>query len=102
LPIPLGGIIVRRSLPQEIRQTVNRILRRSVEYAFLNPDDSLPFVRKHAQSMDEAVMRKHIQLYVNDFSLELGTKGMEAITSLYGKGVEKGLFPPLQPSWIVA
>jgi 1,4-dihydroxy-6-naphthoate synthase len=52
--------------------------------------------------MDEAVMRKHIQLYVNDFSLELGTKGMEAITSLYGKGVEKGLFPPLQPFWIVA
>jgi len=102
LPIPLGGIIVRRSLPQEIRQTINRVLRRSVEYAFLHPDDSLPFVRKHAQSMDEAVMRSHIQLYVNDFSLDLGTKGMEAITTLFGKGVEKGLFPPLQPSWIVS
>lgn len=101
LPIPLGGIIVKRSLPKEIRLTINRVLRRSVEYAFQYPDDSLPFVRKHAQSMDEAVMRKHIQLYVNDFSLELGTKGMEAITTLYGKGTEKGLFPPLQPSWMV-
>ncbi|HWS00290.1 MAG TPA: 1,4-dihydroxy-6-naphthoate synthase [Prolixibacteraceae bacterium] len=102
LPIPLGGIIVRRSLPQEIRLTINRVLRRSVEYAFQNPDDSLPFVRKNAQSMDETVMRKHIQLYVNDFSLDLGPKGMEAITTLYGKSIEKGLFPPLQSSWIVA
>ena len=101
LPIPLGGIIVKRSLPQEIRLTINRILRRSVEYAFQNPNDSLPFVHKHAQSMDEAVMRSHIQLYVNDFSLDLGTKGKEAITTLYGKSIEKLLFPPLQPNYFV-
>ncbi len=102
LPIPLGGIIVRRTLPQEIRLTINRVLRRSVEYAFQNPDDSLAYVRKHAQSMDEAVIRSHIQLYVNDFSLDLGTKGKEAITSLYGKSIEKLLFPPLQPLYFLA
>jgi len=102
LPVPLGGIIVKRSLPQDIRLAVDRILRRSVEYALQNPNDSLPFVQKHAQSMDEAVMRSHIQLYVNDFSLDLGTKGKEAITSLYGKSIEKLLFPPLQPNYFVA
>lgn len=101
LPIPLGGIIVKRSLPKEIRLKVNRIMKRSVEHALQNPNDSLPFVKKHAQSMDENVMRKHIQLYVNDFSVDLGMKGREAITTLYEKSVQKAIFPPLQPSWFV-
>lgn len=101
MAIPLGGIIVKRSLPLEIRQRVNRVLRRSVEYAFHNPDDSFPFVKKYAQSMDEDVMRRHIQLYVNDFSVDLGTKGKEAIIALYDRSVEKSIFPPLQPSYFV-
>ena len=101
LPIPLGGIIIRRSLPRELRLTVNRVLRRSVEYAFENPNDSLPFVRQHAQSMEEEVMRNHIELYVNDFSLDLGTKGREAITTLYDKSIGLNIFPPLQPSYFV-
>ena len=101
LPIPLGGIIVKRELPHEVRMKVNRILRSSVEYAFQNPNDSMPFVRQHAQAMEEEVMRNHIQLYVNDFSVDLGEKGREAITTLYNKGVEKQLFPPLQPDWLL-
>jgi len=101
LPIPLGGIIVKRSLPQTIRQKINRILRRSVEFALANPNDSLPFVRKHAQSMDESVMRSHIELYVNDFTVDLGIKGREAITVLFNKSVEKSLFPPLLPDWLL-
>jgi 1,4-dihydroxy-6-naphthoate synthase len=101
LPIPLGGIIVKRSLPKEIRLKVNRIMKRSVEHALQNPNDSLPFVKKHAQSMDESVMRNHIQLYVNDFSVDLGMKGREAITTLYDKSVQKSIFPPMQPSWFV-
>jgi 1,4-dihydroxy-6-naphthoate synthase len=102
LPIPLGGIIIQRNMPLEIRLKVNRILRRSVEYAFQNPNDSLPYVRQHAQSMDDTVMRNHIQLYVNDFSIDLGVKGREAITTLYENGIQKQLFPPLQPDWFVA
>jgi len=101
LPIPLGGIIIQRNLPPEIRQKVNRVLKRSVEFAFQNPNDSMPFVRQHAQAMDEAVMRSHIQLYVNDFSANLGAKGKEAILDLYRKSVEKGVFPPLHTSIFV-
>lgn len=102
LPIPLGGIIVNRRLPEAIRVKLNNVLRRSVEYAFQNPNDSLPFVRQHAQTMEESVMRSHIKLYVNDFSLELGTLGREAINTLYDQGVEKKLFPPLHSSFFVA
>lgn len=101
LAIPLGGIIIKRSLPDETKSKVNRVLRRSVEYALQNPNDSIPFVRQHAQAMDEEVMRNHIQLYVNDFSVDLGAKGKEAITMLYDKSIERSLFPPLQPSYFV-
>ena len=101
LPIPLGGIVVKRNLPHELRLKLNRVLRRSVEYAMQNPNDSLPFVRKHAQAMDEEVMRNHISLYVNEFSVDLGIKGREAINTLYGKSVGKSIFPPLQPSCFV-
>ncbi len=102
LPIPLGGILVKRNLPEDIRHKINRVLRRSVEYALQNPNDSLPFVRQHAQSMDESVMQNHIRLYVNDFSVDLGVKGREAIDTLYEKGAEKLLFPPLKPSWLIS
>ena len=102
LPIPLGGIIVKRKLPEDIRHKINRVLRRSVEYALQNPNDSLPFVRQHAQSMDESVMQSHIRLYVNDFSVDLGLKGREAIDTLYAKGAQKLLFPPLKPSWLIS
>lgn len=101
MPIPLGGIITRRNFPLEIRHKINRILRRSVEYAFQNPNDSMPFVRKHAQSMEESVMQSHIRLYVNEYSVELGDKGKEAITMLYSKGVSKQIFPALHPSYFV-
>jgi 1,4-dihydroxy-6-naphthoate synthase len=101
LPIPLGGIIVKRSLPEELRKKINRVLRRSVEYALLHPGESLPYVKKYAQTMSEEVMRNHIQLYVNEFSADIGTKGREAITALYDKSIERFIFPPLRPSWIV-
>ena len=66
-PIPLGGIVIKRSLPAEVRHRVNRVLRRSVEYAFAHRAASLEYVREHAQEMSEDVMYKHIDLYVNEY-----------------------------------
>ena len=66
-PIPLGGIVVDRSLPEEMKQRVNRVIRRSVEYAFAHRAASLPYVREHAQEMSEEVMYRHIDLYVNQY-----------------------------------
>lgn len=81
-PIPLGGIFVKTILGAEILEKMNRILHRSVQYAFDHPDAVMPFVREHAQEMDEVVMRKHIDLYVNEFTLNLGKEGNRAVEAL--------------------
>lgn len=81
--IPLGGIVINRKIPIEVQQKVNRLLRKSVEYAFQNPKSGIAFIRAHAQEMDEAVMYKHIELYVNQYSVDLGKEGKKAIDTLF-------------------
>jgi len=95
-PIPLGGIVVRRGLPREVHERMNRVLRRSVEYAFAHRDASLPFVREHAQEMSEDVMYRHIDLYVNDYSVDLGAEGKRAIEVLFDEGVAAGIIPAVK------
>ena len=97
-PIPLGGIVVRRSLPDRVKQAVNRVVRRSVEYAFAHRAASLPFVREHAQEMSEAVMYQHIDLYVNEYSVDLGPEGRRAVELLFGKARALGVIPPIERS----
>ena len=92
-PIPLGAIAIRRSLPDEVKQKVNRVVKRSVEYGFANRDASLPYVRAHAQEMSEEVMYKHIDLYVNHFSVDLGPEGKRAVTTLFEKAAALSLIP---------
>lgn len=94
LPIPLGGIVAKRSLPDEVKNKVNRIINKSIAYAFANRKVSLPYVSAHAQAMSEEVMYRHIDLYVNDFSLELGKEGRRAVLMLIKKAKEFGLIPP--------
>ena len=95
-PIPLGGIVVRRSLPDGVRQAVNRVVRRSVEYAFAHRAASLPFVREHAQEMSEQVMYQHIDLYVNEYSVDLGPEGRRAVELLFEKARALGVIPPIE------
>jgi len=97
-PIPLGGIVIRRSLPDEMKQRVNRVLRRSVEYAFAHRTASLAYVRAHAQEMSEDVMYKHIDLYVNEYSVDLGTEGRRAVELLFEKAATTGIIPPTKSS----
>jgi 1,4-dihydroxy-6-naphthoate synthase len=93
--IPLGGIVIRRALPEDVRQRVNRVMRRSVEYAFAHRTDSLPFVRAHAQEMSEDVMYRHIDLYVNDYSIDLGVEGRRAVEVLFSRARTAGVIPAL-------
>jgi len=97
-PIPLGGIVVRRSLPDGIKQAVNRVVRRSVEYAFAHRTASLPFVREHAQEMSEEVMYQHIDLYVNEYSVDLGSEGRRAVELLFDKARALGVIPSIEQS----
>ena len=90
-PIPLGGIVISRALPDEVKRAVNRLVRRSVEYAFAHREASLPFVRAHAQEMREDVMYRHIDLYVNEYSVDLGADGRRAVEVLFDRARNAGL-----------
>lgn len=82
-PIPLGGIAIKRSIPIDIRRKVNDILFDSIKYAFDHPKSGNDFISKHAQEMDETVMQSHINLYVNQYSQDIGQKGKDAIYALF-------------------
>ncbi len=92
-PIPLGGIVANRRLSDDIKHKVNRVLRRSVEFALANPQSGIGFIRSHAQEMSEEVMYKHIELYVNRFSVALGDEGRTAIHTLFRKAWALRLVP---------
>lgn len=82
LPIPLGAIIAKKRLGTEVLEKLGRIMQRSVAYAFAHPEASQPFVREHAQEMEPEVMKSHINLYVNEYSLNLGKTGHDAVEKL--------------------
>jgi 1,4-dihydroxy-6-naphthoate synthase len=93
LPIPLGGIVCKRDFDLELLKKVNRVLRKSIEFAFENPGESDDYVSQHAQEMDPSVMKKHIELYVNQYSIDLGEKGEKAIQKMFSslKNIEPTL-----------
>ena len=93
LPIPLGAIVARTGLGTERIQQIESQLRASVAYAFNHPEASHGFVKQHAQEMEAAVMQSHIQLYVNEYSLSLRTKGRAAIHQLLQTGEQAGNYP---------
>jgi len=95
-PIPLGAIAVKRKLADDEKEKINRVLRQSVEFAFANPESSMEFVKQHSQSMSEEVMKKHIDLYVNKYSIDLGDVGRNAVNVLYKKAQEANIIPEMK------
>ena len=93
-PIPLGGILARRSLGATLIGQLDRALRSSVEYAIGNPQQPRDYIKQHAQELDDEVIRNHIALYVNDFSVDLGNDGLQAINTLFSRAESRGLIPP--------
>jgi len=91
LPIPLGGIIAKRTLDWETLVDLEQLIRTSLEFANANPEASVEYIKSHAQEMDEEVIRQHIGLYVNEFSLELGAEGEAAVSKLFSMARERGL-----------
>tara|TARA_B100000902_G_scaffold67967_1_gene74095 strand:+ start:2607 stop:3410 length:804 start_codon:yes stop_codon:yes gene_type:complete len=82
LPIPLGGIFAKRSMPFKLSKKIEILIRKSIEYANANKESSMKFIMSHANEMKGDVVNSHINLYVNKFSLSLGKKGKEAIKRL--------------------
>jgi len=91
--IPLGGIVINRKLSLEVQQKINRLVRKSVEFAFANPKSGVDFIKQHAQEMDEEVMYKHIDLYVNKYSIDLGEEGKKAIDTLFDMATKNKIIP---------
>jgi 1,4-dihydroxy-6-naphthoate synthase len=95
LPIPLGTIVINRRIPVQTAQKVNRVLRRSLEFAYHDSIASYDFVVSNAKEMDSSIMNKHIKLFVNKFTLNLGKEGRKAINELFRISGEKGIIPGL-------
>jgi len=93
LPIPLGAIVINRNIPHDIALKVNRVLRRSLEYAYKDSFASYDFVSGNAKEMDSTVMNNHIKLFVNEYSILLGDKGREAINVLFKVAYSKNVIP---------
>lgn len=91
--IPLGGIVIKRELDRKIQLSVNRILERSVRFAFRNPTSGLEFIKSHAQEMSNEVIYKHIELYVNKYSLNLGEEGKKAVRLFLNEALKQGIIP---------
>lgn len=101
LPIPLGGIVARRNFDTVLLTTLNRVLRRSVEHALQNPQGTMNYVQQHAQTMTPAVVEQHIGLYVNKFSVDLGTEGTLAIQTLYDTAQRLALIPVTELPYLI-
>ena len=80
----LGAIVARRTLPEELRCEIERLLRTSIEYAFAHREESRTYIKEHARELDDRVIDHHIDFFVNSYSLSLGDEGRRAVRELTG------------------
>ncbi len=93
LPLPLGGIAIKRSLPQQIKNDIAQLIKKSVEFANRFPEASKQFIKQNAQETADEITKQHINLYVNEYSVELGEKGKLAINQFFKLGNSKNACP---------
>jgi 1,4-dihydroxy-6-naphthoate synthase len=93
-PIPLGGILARRSLGNEMINAIDKALKSSIEYAYANTRETQSYIKLHAQELEEEVINSHIGLYVNNYSIDLGSSGIDAVETLLNRAQQRGLIPP--------
>jgi len=91
LPVPLGGILVKRNLGEDLIRRINSVVRKSVEYAFTHRDEPTYYMKQHSQELEDEVIEQHINLYVNDYSIDIGEDGVSAIKELMRRAEEKGI-----------
>lgn len=96
LPIPLGGIIAKRVFGEGLNKKINKTIRKSVEYAFSNRAEPMDYIKKHSQELSEDVINQHINLYVNDYSLDVGQDGEKAVSELLLRAEDAGIIPKIK------
>jgi len=95
-PIPLGGIIAKRSLGEGLNKKINRTIKSSIEYAFSNRSEPMDYIKKHSQELSDEVINQHINLYVNNYSLDVGQDGEKAVIALLSRAEEAGIIPKVK------
>ncbi len=90
-PIPLGCIVAKRSLGSELINKVDALIKESLLYAQGHPDEPAEYIKEHAQELEDSVIREHINLYVNDYSVDIGAEGARAVEELLGRAEDKGI-----------
>lgn len=101
LPIPLGAILVRRDLGLEQQRALNAAVKASLEYAYTYPNEPKAYIRQHALEMEDDVIQAHIDLYVNEFSLDVGELGEQAVNELFARAQARGFIPDSQNALFV-
>ena len=99
--IPLGGIVMKRSFDEATIKKINRLIRKSIEYAFKNEGSALTYMQQHAQEMDEKIMMQHVALYVNKYSIDLAEEGRAAVTKMFNLAQQKGVIPEIKNALFV-
>jgi 1,4-dihydroxy-6-naphthoate synthase len=100
-PIPLGGIVARRSLGRELIRQIESCISQSVQLAFADAGKSRSYIKRYAQELDEQVIASHIGLYVNDFSQDLGQEGIAAVDEFLARGRDAGILPASQREVVI-
>ena len=95
-PIPLGGIIAKRSLGEGLNKKINKTIKSSIEYAFSNRSEPMDYIKKHSQELSDEVINQHINLYVNNYSLDVGQDGEKAVIALLSRAEEAGIIPKVK------
>lgn len=95
-PIPLGGIIAKRSLGEGLNKKINKTIKSSIEYAFSNRSEPMDYIKKHSQELSDEVINQHINLYVNNYSLDVGQDGEKAALALLSRAEEAGIIPKVK------
>lgn len=97
LPLPLGGNAIRRDLPSDVARRVSRLLKQSIEYALEHRDEAIPYAMQFAREMTVQQADRFVTMYVNDWTLDYGERGREAVRLLLQRGFEKKIIPHLPP-----
>ena len=92
---------MKRSFDEVTINKVNRLIRKSIEYAYENEGAALAYMKQHAQEMDEQIMMQHVALYVNKYSINLGEEGRAAVTKMFNLAQEKGVIPEIKNALFV-
>jgi 1,4-dihydroxy-6-naphthoate synthase len=91
LPLPLGGILAKRNLGKDVIKKVDSLVRKSIEYSLSHRQEPKVYIKQHSQELEDQIIEQHINLYVNDYSLDIGKEGLSAVRELFRRAEMRGI-----------